>query len=249
MPFASQGHEQVSRLDPPRIVGHAGDLEVALVDFDRQSFDQFGSPHLSSDHQDLAPSQISTAPSTRSRGWPGGGAWVCTNPLPLSFGLSGFYYDRFFIDWDEQRIGGRASLGWTFPERPDLSANFSLRYEQIDIFNPRAPTPQALQEVVGSNDLMWRRGSAGILADARETVELLPHATFVSQLNGPGARPAALNEIFEHGRRTKDHRLFNIWNWPSGRGALAADRIHPSDVGYRHMVELAWTPIAKGLGL
>lgn len=73
---------------------------------------------------------------------------------PFSFGISGFYYDRFFLDWDEQRVGGRASLGWTFPERPDLSASVALRLEQIDIFNPRTPTPQALQEVIGNNDLM-----------------------------------------------------------------------------------------------
>jgi outer membrane protein insertion porin family len=73
---------------------------------------------------------------------------------PFSLSLSGFYYDRFFVDWDEQRVGGSLGFGYSFPERPDLSTSVNFRYETIDIFNPRVPTPQALTEVVGQNDLM-----------------------------------------------------------------------------------------------
>ena len=58
-----------------------------------------------------------------------------------------------------------------------------------------------------------------------------------------------LNTIFERGAETRDHQLFNVWNWPSGRGALAADRVHPSDVGYQHMTELTWSALEENLGL
>ncbi len=102
--------------------------------------------------------------------------------------------------------------------------------------------------VIGSNDLMWRRGTKGVLADARDAVEVLPHGTLLSELNGPGPRPAALNDIFKSGQQSRDLQLFNIWNWPSGRGALAQDRIHPSDIGYGHMAELAWTSIETTVG-
>ena len=68
----------------------------------------------------------------------------------------------------------------------------------------------------------------------------LPKATWLSNLNGPGERPGQLNEIFADAKPERDLRPFNIWNWPSGRDALAEDMIHPSDVGYRHMADLAW---------
>ncbi len=96
---------------------------------------------------------------------------------------------------------------------------------------------------------MWRRGVKGVTADADRAVDRLPKGAYVSKLNGPGPRPRMLNDIFRRGAETKQHQLFNIWNWPSGRGALAADRVHPSDIGYQHMTELAWSAVEEGLGL
>ena len=73
----------------------------------------------------------------------------------VSFNVSGFYYDRRFQDWDEERIGGRMGLGYRLT--PDLSVNTSLRAEKIDILNPRLPVP-SLVAAVGSHDLY----SAGV---------------------------------------------------------------------------------------
>ena len=75
----------------------------------------------------------------------------------VSFGASGFYYERNFTDWEERRFGGRLNLGYIFPQRPDLSTTVSARYEQIDISNPRTPTPPELLEVLGENDLVSLR--------------------------------------------------------------------------------------------
>jgi outer membrane protein insertion porin family len=70
---------------------------------------------------------------------------------PVSLGLSGSYFDRRYIDWDEQRVGGRTSLGYQWTEN-DLSAAFSYRGENINIRNISAPIPELL-EVNGDNIL------------------------------------------------------------------------------------------------
>ncbi|MGC4004125.1 MAG: BamA/TamA family outer membrane protein [Pirellulales bacterium] len=72
---------------------------------------------------------------------------------PISFSASGFYFDRQYRDWFEQRLGGRFGLGYQFPQRPDLSVSAKFRIENVEISNPRTPTPQQLQEVVGNNDV------------------------------------------------------------------------------------------------
>ena len=119
---------------------------------------------------------------------------------------------------------------------------------QVPVLDTMLDEPQLVTCVIGSNDLMWRRGVRRITVDTDHAVDRVPPGAFVSKLNGPGPRPKALNNIFERGAETKGHQLFNIWNWPSGRGALAADRVHPSDIGYQHMAELAWSALEQGLG-
>jgi outer membrane protein insertion porin family len=70
---------------------------------------------------------------------------------PVSLGLSGSYFDRRYIDWDEQRLGGRVSTGYQWTEN-DLSAAISYRGENINIRNISAPIPELL-EVNGDNVL------------------------------------------------------------------------------------------------
>lgn len=117
---------------------------------------------------------------------------------------------------------------------------------QVPVLNTMLDQPQLITCVIGSNDLMWRRGVRGVTKDANRCVDRLPEGTWVSKLNGPGPRPGIVNSAFERGADTKNHQLFNVWNWPSGRGALAQDRIHPSDIGYGHMAELAWSALVEG---
>ena len=61
---------------------------------------------------------------------------------PVSFGLSGYYFKRFYQDWTEQRTGGRTSLGYQFS--PDLSGSLGFRGEDVLISNPQpADTDQS----------------------------------------------------------------------------------------------------------
>ena len=76
--------------------------------------------------------------------------------LPVSFGVSGYFFNRRYNDWDEERLGGRVNLGYYFT--PDLSGTVALRAEQVDISRPRVPTPPELAEVLGTSDLYTVRG-------------------------------------------------------------------------------------------
>lgn len=51
---------------------------------------------------------------------------------PVSLSLGGSYFDRRFRDWDEQRLGGRAALGYKWVER-DVSTVFTYRGENVNI--------------------------------------------------------------------------------------------------------------------
>ncbi|OHB67870.1 MAG: hypothetical protein A2V70_03285 [Planctomycetes bacterium RBG_13_63_9] len=69
----------------------------------------------------------------------------------VSLGLSGFFFDRRYREWDEQRLGGRVSLGYQFTH--DLSAAFSFRGARINVHDPIIDTLPELNEVLGDNSL------------------------------------------------------------------------------------------------
>lgn len=72
---------------------------------------------------------------------------------PVSFSTSAFYFDRYYRDWFEQRVGGKFGLGYQLPSRPDMAISTKFRIEQIDINDPRTPTPQELTDALGVNNL------------------------------------------------------------------------------------------------
>ncbi len=69
----------------------------------------------------------------------------------VSLGLSGFFYQRQFFDWDEERLGGRVSFGYQFS--PDLTGTIAFRGEQIDISDIRVPSSPQLAAAQGTSDL------------------------------------------------------------------------------------------------
>lgn len=74
-----------------------------------------------------------------------------------SLGLSGFYFKRFYSDWNEERGGGRVNVGRQLTQ--NLSASAILRAENVDISNPTVPTPQILQDALGSSMLLTAGGA------------------------------------------------------------------------------------------
>ncbi|MEC9093076.1 MAG: BamA/TamA family outer membrane protein [Planctomycetota bacterium] len=83
---------------------------------------------------------------------------------PFSFNTSGYYFTRGYFDWDEQRLGGSASLGYRLTQ--DVSINLSARAEDITIFNPRLATSPELNEVLGDSSLYSL--SVGLTHDTRD---------------------------------------------------------------------------------
>lgn len=70
----------------------------------------------------------------------------------VSLGLSGSYFTRRYRDWDEERGGGRVSVGYQWVEN-DLSTALAYRGENVVISHPANPAPAELTEAVGSNSL------------------------------------------------------------------------------------------------
>lgn len=74
---------------------------------------------------------------------------------PISMSLSGFFFDRRYDDWDEQRLGGRISYGYQWTDN-DLSARLTYRGENVNIHDVLPATLAAvpeLNEVIGDNSV------------------------------------------------------------------------------------------------
>lgn len=69
----------------------------------------------------------------------------------ISMGTSGYFYNRRFLEWDEERVGGRVAFGYQFTH--DLSGTLAYRGAKINISDPiRLGIPE-LDEVLGNNAL------------------------------------------------------------------------------------------------
>jgi len=110
----------------------------------------------------------------------------------VSLGLSGFYYDRLYFEWNENRLGGRVSLGYHFT--PSLSGTFAFRGERVNIYDPIAPpgvVPE-LDEVLGDNSLFGF--SVSLAHDTRDSA-FLRH---VISLSGRLGISGSETPIYDH---------------------------------------------------
>jgi outer membrane protein insertion porin family len=82
-----------------------------------------------------------------------------------SFTSSGYYYRRIFQSWHEQRLGGRFSLGKQFTR--SLGGSLTLRAEDVEISNPRTPSPDDLTSALGHSGLF--SGRVGVSHDTRDS--------------------------------------------------------------------------------
>ncbi|MDR0870220.1 MAG: BamA/TamA family outer membrane protein [Planctomycetaceae bacterium] len=70
--------------------------------------------------------------------------------LDYSFGVSGFYYERYYDEWYENRAGGNISFGklWT----PDFSTRLILGGQEVYMHRPMLPVAD-LYEVLGHHPM------------------------------------------------------------------------------------------------
>jgi outer membrane protein insertion porin family len=85
------------------------------------------------------------------------------NDQPISFGLSGFYYQRIYTEWTENRVGGSVSLGYQFTH--DLTGTLRFQGQDVTIGHPEFPVPDLL-EVLGRNPMYTF--SASLQHDTRD---------------------------------------------------------------------------------
>lgn len=127
---------------------------------------------------------------------------------PVSFGLSGSFFDRRYLDWDEQRLGGRVSLGYQWTEN-DLSTAISYRGENVNIRNPSNTNVQQLADVVGGNVLHGFK--LAVVNDTRDNPFLATEGHYaeisVEQVIGSWVYPRAIADMRAYGLLTErpDH--------------------------------------------
>lgn len=69
----------------------------------------------------------------------------------VSLALSGFFYDRIYDDWVEERLGGRVALGYQFTH--DLSGSLAYRGSKVTLYNPSTNGVPALDDALGTSGL------------------------------------------------------------------------------------------------
>ncbi len=81
-----------------------------------------------------------------------------------SLGVSAFYFQRYYLDWDEDRVGGRLNVGRQLNQQ--WSVTSALRLEGVRIADVYTPTPQILREAEGDNLLSTVRFA--VINDTRD---------------------------------------------------------------------------------
>ena len=93
-----------------------------------------------------------------------------------SFSASGYLFERQYFDWDEERLGGRFSLGRRLNQ--DISINGGVRLESVTIDNPRLATSPQLNANLGNSNLFL--GNVGLVRDTRDNAFLATKGTYFS---------------------------------------------------------------------
>lgn len=125
-----------------------------------------------------------------------------------SFGVSGFYFNRFYPNWEEDRVGGRVSLGrqWT----PEWSTGLALRLEEVEMKNPNTPSTVIARDL-GSNFLSTVRANA--THDTRDQA-IMPSEGHFADI----AYEQAFNEFTYPRVEGEFRKYFTLYNRPDGSG-------------------------------
>jgi outer membrane protein insertion porin family len=93
-----------------------------------------------------------------------------------SLSVSGYLFDRTYFDWDENRVGGRVSIGRRLT--PDLSISFGLRGERVKLDDARLNVSPSLNAALGKSNLFL--ANVGLIRDTRDSQFNATEGTFFS---------------------------------------------------------------------
>ncbi len=127
----------------------------------------------------------------------------------FSLGLSGFYYNRYFDDWTEDRLGGRISVGRLLSRY--WSAGIAMRLENVHLRDIRAGAPPILTDSKGDNFLSTLQYT--LTYDTRDSA-FLPTEGHMVELS----YEQAFGE-FDYPRvGIEGSQFFTVWQRPDGYG-------------------------------
>lgn len=176
-----------------------------------------------------------------------GPLWVALGDSSTQ-GVGASAWEHGWVHTILDRLRARTGERWRIVNLSMSGGRFSdVSERQVPIAHKLLRKPDLITCVIGGNDMMWRPRTAGIYSDAEAATTALPEGTFLSRVGGTSARSNYINEIFERAAAARDLALFSIWDWPTGYGAMAADRFHPGDIGYGYMADLVWDAIKPSL--
>lgn len=134
----------------------------------------------------------------------------------FSLSVSGYYFDRRYRDWTERRAGGRIGFGRTLTNY--LSLNTAIRFEDVNIRDPRLNTSPTLNSQLGSSNLFM--GSIGLEYDTRfnpYTSQPDPYVTGQGSFLSMTFKQAFGDYTFSRGDIVfRHHRM--IYSRPDGSG-------------------------------
>lgn len=127
----------------------------------------------------------------------------------FSLGVSGFYYTRNFQHWDETRAGGKITVGRQFDNF--LSGVFSIRLEDVELFNPPTTPPALLAESLGHSFLSTAR--VGLIHDTRDSAFLPTEGHYLE-----GAYEQAFGDFTYPRFDISARQYFTTYQRPDGEG-------------------------------
>ena len=128
----------------------------------------------------------------------------------VSMALSGYYYNRIYTEYTDQRLGGRIGFGYQFYARP--FGRHAYRGAKINITNPIDPSLPDLAEVVG-RDLALHGFRLSLSYDKRDNAFLATEGELIE---------ASIEQVlgsFQYPRAELDLRkYFTLYERPDGSG-------------------------------
>ncbi|HET6423964.1 MAG TPA: POTRA domain-containing protein [Planctomycetaceae bacterium] len=127
----------------------------------------------------------------------------------VNFGVSGFYFQRFYRFWSEQRVGGRVRAGYQLNQQ--WSTSVALRMEGVQISDIPAASPPLLLDAKGDSFLSTVR--LGLAHDTRDSAFLPTTGHFVE-----GSIEQAFAEFDYTRLEVEGRQYFTTYQRPDGFG-------------------------------
>jgi outer membrane protein assembly factor BamA len=126
-----------------------------------------------------------------------------------SLSVSGFYFNRYYPDWVEDRWGGRVAVGRQFT--PEWSGNVALRLEEVVMRNVENPHPAFVDPYIGSSFLSTVRVSG--THDTRDSSMMPTEGHYFD-----AGYEQAFNDFNFPRVDTEFRQYFTLFNRPDGTG-------------------------------